>query len=64
MVAVLADLRPDLAEMNGLDPEAAARLLDQHARLLSFLRSYALGEDDGEASGTAGQARERQDEDR
>lgn len=64
MVAVVADLRADLAEMNGLDPAATARLLDQHARLLSFLRSYALGEDDGGASGTAGQPGERQDEDR
>jgi hypothetical protein len=64
MVAVVADLRMDLAEMDGLDPEAAARLLDQHARLLGFLRSYALGEDDGDPSGTPGQPREGQDEDR
>jgi hypothetical protein len=63
MVALLADLRPDLAEMSALDPAAAA-LLGQHAKLLSFLRSYALGEDDGAASGTSGQAGERQDEDR
>jgi hypothetical protein len=45
MITVLADLRPDLTEMSEQDPEAAARLLDQHAKLLSFLRSYALGED-------------------
>ncbi len=64
MVTVVADLRTDLAEMSALDPAAAAKLLDQHARLLSFLRSYALGEDDGEASGAAGQPGERQDEDR
>jgi hypothetical protein len=64
MVAVVASLRTDLAEMSTLDPAAAAMLLDRHARLLSFLRSYALGEDDGEASGTAGQPGERQDEDR
>jgi hypothetical protein len=64
MVAVLADVRTDLAEMSELDPAAAAKLLDQHARLLGFLRSYALGEDDGEASGVSGQPGERQDEDR
>jgi hypothetical protein len=64
MIAVLADLRMDLAEMGEQDPQAAARLLDQHAKLLSFLRSYALGDDGGEASGTSGQAGERQDEDR
>jgi hypothetical protein len=64
MVAVVADLRTDLAEMSALDPAAAAKLLDQHAKLLAFLRSYALGEDDGEASGTSGQAGQRQDEDR
>jgi hypothetical protein len=64
MVTVLADVRTDLAEMSEQDPAAAARLLDQHATLLRFLRSYALGEDDGEASGTAGQPGERQDEDR
>jgi hypothetical protein len=46
MVAVLADVRADLAEMSEQDPAAAARLLDQHAKLLSFLRSYALGEGD------------------
>ena len=45
MVAVLADVRTDLAELSAQDPEAAARLLDQHAKLLSFLRSYALGDD-------------------
>jgi hypothetical protein len=64
MITVLADLRADLAEMSEQDPGAAARLLDQHAKLLSFLRSYALGEDDGETSGTPGQPGERQDEDR
>ena len=63
MVAVLADVRMDLAE-SALDPQAAAKLLDQHAKLLSFLRSYALGDDDGGTSGTSGQPGERQDEDR
>jgi hypothetical protein len=63
MVAVLADVRMDLAE-SALDPQAPAKLLDQHAKLLSFLRSYALGDDDGGTSGTSGQPGERQDEDR
>ena len=45
MVAVLADVRMDLAE-SALDLQAAAKLLDQHDKLLSFLRSYALGGDD------------------
>lgn len=63
MVTVLADVRTDLAE-SALDPGATATLLDRHAKLLSFLRSYALGDDDGEASGTSGQPGERQDEDR
>ena len=45
MVAVLAEVRTDLAG-SALDLQAAAKLLDQHAKLLSFLRSYALGEDD------------------
>lgn len=64
MVTVLDDVRADLAGMSAPDPGAAAKLLDQHAKLLAFLRSYALGEDDGEASGTSGQAGQRQDEDR
>jgi hypothetical protein len=46
MVNVLADVRTDLAEMSDQAPGAAARLLDQHAKLLSFLLSYALGDDD------------------
>jgi hypothetical protein len=58
MIAVVADLRTDLAEMSALAPVATAKLLDQHAQLLSFLRFYALGNDDGEASGTAGEAGE------
>ena len=45
MVAVLADVRMDLAE-SALDLQAAAKLLDQHDKLLSFLRSYALDDDD------------------
>jgi hypothetical protein len=64
MVTVLDDVRADLAGMSAQDPGTVAKLLDQHAKLLAFLRSYALGEDDGEASGTSGQAGQRQDEDR
>ena len=45
VVAVLADVRMDLAE-SALDPQAAAKLLDQHDKLLRFLRSYALDDDD------------------
>jgi hypothetical protein len=52
MVGVLADLRADLAELagqDGLGPELSARLLDRHARLMSFVRAYALGSDDDQA---------------
>jgi hypothetical protein len=49
MVGVLTDLRADLAELDGLGPEQSARLLDQHARLVSFVRTHAFGEDDDQA---------------
>ncbi len=51
MARVVADLRLDLAEMAGdgeLTAEAAAALLDAHARLLAHIRSYALGPEDPE----------------
>jgi hypothetical protein len=48
MADVLAAMRTDLAELDGLDPEVSARLLDQHARLLRFLQAHAFGRDDGE----------------
>lgn len=52
MVGALADMRADLAEMaelDGLGPELSARLLDQHARLMTFVRAHAFGQDDGQA---------------
>jgi hypothetical protein len=51
MVEVVAAMRADLTELDGLRPEASARLLDQHARLLRFLRAHAFGRDDGETPG-------------
>ncbi len=47
MVEVVADLRTDLREMGEIGPEVSVRLLQQHARLLSFVRAYAFGEDPG-----------------
>jgi hypothetical protein len=49
MASVLADVGADLAEMTGLGPELTARLVEQHAKLMSFIRSSAFGHDDGEA---------------
>jgi hypothetical protein len=49
MTDVLADLRTDLLQMDEMDAELAARLLGQHALLLTFIYTYALGEDVGEA---------------
>jgi hypothetical protein len=50
MLAVLDDVRTDLLEMADT-PDGAAdgapRLLEAHARLLSFVRGYALGVDAG-----------------
>ena len=50
MADVLADLRTDLLEMGELGPELSVRLLEQHARLLSFVYAFA-GLDPGEAPG-------------
>jgi hypothetical protein len=47
MLGVLADLRADLAEMAEGEPEVSIRLLDQHARLIGFIR---------DASGLDGEA--------
>jgi hypothetical protein len=58
MVGVLTDMRADLAEMaaaagtpgmDGLRPELPATLLDRHARLVSFVRAHAFGQDDDQA---------------
>jgi hypothetical protein len=38
MIGVLADLRSDLTGIAEQHPEASVRLLDQHARLLGFIR--------------------------
>lgn len=38
MIWVLADLRSDLAGIAEQEPEMSIRLLDRHARLLSFIR--------------------------
>jgi hypothetical protein len=46
MLAVLADVRADLLEVPGT-PDGAAGLLEAHARLLTFVRTYALGLDAG-----------------
>ena len=50
MTGVVADIRTDLAELGEEDPELSARLLDQHARLMSFIRACAFGRDDAGAS--------------
>jgi len=42
MLAVLADVRSGLLEVAGT-LDGTAGLLEAHARLLSFLRGYALG---------------------
>jgi hypothetical protein len=51
MTGVLADMRADLADMSAQAPELSATLLDQHARLLSFIRACVFGADDDEAVG-------------
>jgi hypothetical protein len=51
MVGVLADVWADLADMRELEPHVSARLLDQHARLLSFVQAQAFGQDDGKTVG-------------
>jgi len=49
MAGVVADVRADLAGLGRENPELAARLLDQHARLMSFIRVCAFGRDDAGA---------------
>jgi hypothetical protein len=41
MIGVVADLRADLAEMSELGSGLPGKILDQHARLLSFVRAHA-----------------------
>lgn len=55
MADMLADLRVDLRELGEIGeitPELSAGLQEQHARLLSFIRAYAFGEDAAEAAET------------
>jgi hypothetical protein len=51
MAEVVADLRTDLLEMAEVGPQLGAELLEQHARLLRFVRAYAFGVEPGEAPG-------------
>jgi hypothetical protein len=44
MIGVVADLRTDLAEVGELGPELSGQILDQQARLLSFVRACASGQ--------------------
>ena len=41
MIGVVADLRADLAEMSEPGPGLPGKILDQHARLLRFVRAHA-----------------------
>ena len=53
MADVLADLRTDLLEMGEAEPEFSVTRLEQHARLLSFVRTGThSGPDAAEAPGT------------
>jgi hypothetical protein len=47
MYDVLADMRADLLELAADGQAAAARLLDQHARLLSVAHAYVFGHEPG-----------------
>jgi hypothetical protein len=50
MAGVLTDMRADLAEMSDEAPGLSATLLEQHARLLGFIRAWVLGAEDGEVA--------------
>ncbi len=49
MADVIVDIRADLIDLSEQDPELSARLLAQHTRLLSFIRTCAFGRDDAGA---------------
>lgn len=49
MAGVLADMGADLTEMSGLGPEVTVSLLEQHAKLVSFIHTSAFGHDTGQA---------------
>jgi hypothetical protein len=44
MIGVVAAVRADLAQMDELGPGLLAEIVDQHTRLLSFVRAYASGQ--------------------
>jgi hypothetical protein len=44
MIGVVADVRADLAAMGDLEPDLPGTILDQHTRLLSFVRACASGQ--------------------
>ena len=44
MIGVVADVRADLAALGDLEADLSGKILDQHTRLLSFVRSYARGQ--------------------
>lgn len=44
MIGVVADLRDDLAELGELESDLSGKILDQHTRLLSFVRAHASGQ--------------------
>ena len=48
MIDVLADVRAGLAGMREPGPESSAWLLDQHSRLLGFVRINVVGQDEDE----------------
>ncbi len=49
MMGVVADVRADLADLGEENPDLSARLLDQHAQLMRFIRVCAFGRDDAGA---------------
>ena len=55
MVAVLADVRPDLQDLAGAPDGPASGLLEAHAKLLRFIRGYAFGADEPSATAAGGQ---------
>ena len=44
MIGVVAAVRTDLAQMDELGSDLLGEILDQHTRLLSFVRAYASGQ--------------------
>jgi hypothetical protein len=44
MIGVVAAVRADLAQIDELGPSLLGEILDQHTRLLSFVRAYTSGQ--------------------